>query len=377
MSIDATTERPGTLLGRPAVPWFTVLPLAVALAYGDGFWMTSLRGAVGAIERTQGPFTSWLRESTLMLPLFVVAVLGALTLAIRRFGPVLATTRALLSTAMLIVAAGTVVSVGELAASSAYDYHLQAGQLQLMASMRGTCTGVACLAQQQAATLGLQVRAVGYGAVILLLTNLVLVGWVIASRGGRLNLTSTRAGTGAAPPNPTRVHDLRRLLAAGLVGSAGIHAAVVPDHLVEWGAAGVFFIALGAAEVAAAALLLTRPHPKVLLTAAAISAGPLGLWLYSRTLGIPFGPGAGVPEPIGLADIAATVLETATLLLALALLRANQWAQRPPASAHVRSLALVGVLAITAIGLAGSGLPWLDDFGTPNGPSTMITAHQR
>ena len=52
--------------------------------------------------------------------------------------------------------------VGELAASSAYDYHLQASQLQLMDSMRATCTGAACLAQQQAATLGLQVRAVGY-----------------------------------------------------------------------------------------------------------------------------------------------------------------------------------------------------------------------
>ncbi len=69
------------------VPWLTVLPLAVVLAFADVFWVGSLRGAVGAIERTQSPFTSWLRESALSVPLFVLAVLGALTLALHRFGP--------------------------------------------------------------------------------------------------------------------------------------------------------------------------------------------------------------------------------------------------------------------------------------------------
>ena len=68
-------------------------------------------------------------------------------------------------------------------------------------------------------------------------------------------------------------------------------------------------------------------------------------------------------------------MEAATLLLAVALLRpTRQRLQRPPASAHVRSLALTAVIAITAIGLAGSGLPWLDDFGSPSGPSVMTTA---
>ena len=60
-----------------AVPWGTVLLLAVAMAYVDGFWTMSLRGAVGAIERTQTPFVSWLQESTLVLPLYVCAVLAA------------------------------------------------------------------------------------------------------------------------------------------------------------------------------------------------------------------------------------------------------------------------------------------------------------
>ena len=106
------------------------MPLAVVLAYADGFWLISLRGAVGSIERTREPFASWLRESTLALPVFVLAVLGALTLAARWFGPVLRKPKTVVAAALLVVAAGTLVGIAGLAASSAYDYHLQSSQLQ-------------------------------------------------------------------------------------------------------------------------------------------------------------------------------------------------------------------------------------------------------
>ena len=60
MSINATTERSSaTLRARlRVVPWLSVLPLAVVLAYADGFWIIALRGSVGSIERTQEPFAS-------------------------------------------------------------------------------------------------------------------------------------------------------------------------------------------------------------------------------------------------------------------------------------------------------------------------------
>jgi len=418
MSINATTttEHPGILRGRLTVPWPTVLSVAAVLAYADGFWMVSLRGAVGSIERTQEPFATWLRESTLVLPVFVFAVLGALTLALHLFGSVLRTLRSVLATALMIVTAGTLVGIAEMAASSAYDYHLQSSQLQLMASMGGTCAGGSCLAEQQQASLGLQVHAVSYGAAILLVTNLVLVGWVLAIRGGRLNVSTARPRAARTLPQPgpqgqadhesalqhgfavsvrhpapalpaaaslatdsaksSRVHDLRLLLAAGLFGSAAIHAAVVPEHLTEWAAAGVFFIVLTAAELAGAALLLTRLQPNVLLGAAVVSIGPLALWLYSRTAGMPFGPGAGVAEQVGLADCAACALEVGTLLVAVVLLRGRGWLRRrPPASAHVRWLTLVAVIAVTAIGLAGTGLAWFDDFGSSGDQMVMISAH--
>ena len=88
------------------------------MAYADGFWMMSLRGAVGAIERTDEPFASWLRESTLVLPVFVFAVLGALTLALRLFGPELRKSSTVL-TALLIVAAGTAVGMALITVSAA------------------------------------------------------------------------------------------------------------------------------------------------------------------------------------------------------------------------------------------------------------------
>lgn len=430
MTMNATTQRPRTLQGRPAVPWLTVLPLAVVMAYADGFWMTSLRGAVGAIERVQEPFASWLRESTLSLPVFVLAVLGAVTLAARWFGPVLRKPKTIVATALLIVVAGTLAGASEVAASSAYDYHLQSNQIQLMNTMAGMVektsmaeipgmapmNSLGSIPQQKQASLALQVRAMGLGSVILLATNLILVGWVLALRGGRLNLSATRGRAARALPQPgpqeqpsdqlvlpvgvalslrrrtpavpaattptaerahnNRAHDLRLLLAAGFLGSAALHAAVVPDHLAEWGAAGVFFIVLVAAELAVAGLLLARPQPSVLLAAAIASIGPLALWVFSRTLGMPFGPGAGVPEQVGLTDLAACALELTTLFVAVVLLRGKGWLQRrPPASAHANSLAVTAVVAITAIGLAGSSLASFDDFGSP-GDQMVATSPQ-
>ena len=196
MPITATIERPHSLRGRlRAVPWLTVVPLAVVMDYADGFWLVSLRGTVGSIERTQGPFMAWLRESTLALPVFLLAVFVALTLAARWFGPVLRKPKALLATALLVVAAGTLVGIAELAASSAYDYHLQSTQLQLEGSMgqMGSMGSMdSSIATHQQASLALQVRAVAYGSGLLLVTNLALVGWVVAIRGGRLNVSTTR-----------------------------------------------------------------------------------------------------------------------------------------------------------------------------------------
>ena len=84
LDVRASTER--RTAHRLPVSWATVVVCAVVIAYVDGYWTTSLRGAVGAIEGSQRPFTRWLRDSTLMLPLFLLGVLAALALTRRWVG---------------------------------------------------------------------------------------------------------------------------------------------------------------------------------------------------------------------------------------------------------------------------------------------------
>jgi hypothetical protein len=368
---NSVNERSGAIPGRPAVPWLTVVSLAVAMAYSDGFWMMTLRGAVGAIERTQEPFVSWLRESTLVLPVFAFAVLGALALALHLFGPVLRTSRTLLA-ALLIVAAGTIVGIAEIAVSSAYDYGLQSSQLQLMDSMGHTCAEGSCLALQQQATLGLQVRAVAYGSGIVLVTNLVLVGWVAAIRGGRLDVSRAEWRTALSG----RIDHRRLFLAACLVGSAAIHAVVAPEHFSHWAAAGAFFLILAAAELALGLVLPGRRQRTVLLATTAVSIVPLALWLYSRTVGLPFGPAPGVPEAVGLPDCAAGALELGTLLVAVVLLRnRDRVARRGTASDHIRSLPVVAAIAVSVLGLAGTSPSWFDNSGSSFEES--VSSHHR
>ena len=348
--LSSARERSGALPGGRSVPWLTVLSLAAVMAYGDGFWMMVLRGAVGAIERTQSPFSGWVVESTVALPVFVVAVLGALILALRWFGPVLRA-GTFVATALMVVVAGTLVGVGQVALNAVYDYHLESIQLQFM-HLTHHANSKTLLSLQQEATLGLQFRAVGYGVAILLVTNLVLVALAIAFRGGRLDVSVPGAGNAGR----SRVRDLRLLLAAGFIGSATIHAAVVPQRLGEWAAAGVFFIVLAVVELAVAALLVARRDPTVLLAGAVVSIGSLALWVYSHAIGLPFGPRAGIAEQFGMADVAACLLAAGTLLVAVVLLRGRAPLRRPPVSAHLRWLALVAVIAITTIGLGGTHL---------------------
>src|SRR5919112_1524801 len=219
-----TQRRSTATTGRSSVPWSGVMSLAVVLTLADGFWITSLRGAVGAIERVQSPFASWLRESALVLPVFVLAVLGALTLGLRWVGPAAHRKHTVLASTLLMVAITTLAGVALLIASSAYDLYLQGRMLVMMDSMRGMCT-TDCDSLQKA-QFWLQVRSIGFGTGVLLATNLVVVGWLVALRGGRLDLTKAgsdvRTATGT---RSSRLDDVRVYVAAGIVGSAVVHAA--------------------------------------------------------------------------------------------------------------------------------------------------------
>ncbi len=68
----ATTEQPVKRVRRRlGVSWATIILFAVVISYVNGFWVTSLQITVGSLERSAPPFGRWLRDSTMMLPLYI------------------------------------------------------------------------------------------------------------------------------------------------------------------------------------------------------------------------------------------------------------------------------------------------------------------
>ncbi|WP_107767192.1 hypothetical protein [Nocardioides terrigena] len=346
--------------GNLDVAWLTVLGLAASMAFADMFWVVSLRQVAGAIERTSDPFTDWVRESTLLLPTYVAAVLCVRVVRRRRTPSAAAGGTSRVGTALVLVGAGTLVGVLALAASSLYDYRLELALLGHTA--HGSCVAD-CLDSQRTSTALLQLKSLGLGSALVLATNLVVVGWVAALLGGRLRLD--RAGD---PPRGHRrigVHHrdgLTAVVVSALVGAAVLHAAVVPEHASEWLVAGAFFVALACVQAGAAGAVVHHGGRVSWTAAALVSAVPLAVWLWSRTVGLPWGPEAGAAEPLGVADLAAATLELATLVLvgSWARHRRHRLAGRPLLTVDTTLIALVALLAVTALGLGGSGLGWLD-----------------
>ena len=184
---------------RATAPWSVVLPLAVLMCFADGFWIVSLREAAGAAIRTGRPFASWLADCTAVLPLFVVAVTTAFAVAYGRYGAVLPQARTVVKTALLIAVAGTVAGLVVACASAGYDYYLQAHDAEFVQSAHGhtgaisptdpTCTG-SCAVDE--ATLTVHGRGLAYSVPLLLATNVLLVAWTVALRGGRLDARRPR-----------------------------------------------------------------------------------------------------------------------------------------------------------------------------------------
>ena len=188
------------------MPRVAVAVLAVGMSYADGFWIVSLREAAGAATRTGRPFASWLVDSAVVAPVFAPAVLAALAVAHRRYGPSLATARRTVAAALLVAVAGTAAALVVAVSSAGYDYALQARAAETVQATHGhagavspgdaTCTG-SCAVER--ATLQVHARGLAYLAPLVLVTNVLLVGWTVALRGGRLDAGRTVAVGSQSP----------------------------------------------------------------------------------------------------------------------------------------------------------------------------------
>jgi hypothetical protein len=129
------------------------------------------------------------------------------------------------------------------------------------------------------------------------------------------------------------------LTAATLSLVAGvIHGALAPEHLEEWWGYGAFFIAAAAAQIAFAIIVVLEPWRRNWLPdrppldharqrrwtyVAGIlgNVAIIGLYIYTRTIGIPAGPHAGIVEEVMVIDMVAKVSEIGIVVCLMQLLR--------------------------------------------------------
>jgi hypothetical protein len=128
---------------------------------------------------------------------------------------------------------------------------------------------------------------------------------------------------------PVPGHELspRMKLIIGLSAVAGlIHARAMIDHMSHYWLFGVFFGVLTYAQVLLAVQLYRKPTDLRWLMPAAIgSLAVVGIWLVSRSVGLPIGPWAGRPEPFGISDVAASLDELLLAAVVVAMLRPDRW----------------------------------------------------
>jgi hypothetical protein len=105
--------------------------------------------------------------------------------------------------------------------------------------------------------------------------------------------------------------------AAALSFLAGaVHIAALPEHLGESLLFGAFFGVSGTFQAATGLALRARASRALWAAVLAANAGVAGLWVLSRTAGVPAGPRPWVPERIGPLDAVATLCEVVLVALA-------------------------------------------------------------
>jgi hypothetical protein len=170
------------------VPWLTAALLAVVVAYADGFWMVALRETIGAIERAQEPFRSWLVDSAWLVPVYLLVLVVVFRRAAdRAWRPVVVL--------LLVAIACTVLGMTVVAVRTANDYQLQSRQLTVLHAVHGTpavaaghghvpSSGCDTLCRDRAEMVAVDLRAMPLALAGLGGTNLIVVGWVVALLGG-------------------------------------------------------------------------------------------------------------------------------------------------------------------------------------------------
>jgi hypothetical protein len=212
---------------------------------------------------------------------------------------------------------------------------------------------------------------------------LVIGGAIVVVLSALARRRSPQPSPVAIGPSPAVAPSIERSTAAILatlsLGAAAIHLAAAPSHYVELGDLGAGFLVAAALQAAWARAILGGTSRRVVAWGIAINGTIAALWLLSRTAGLPIGPSAGIPEPVGLPDGASTAFELLLLagLAARALDLDRRVVDRFSAARPLLAVAIVPVLGLVMLttSLASLAIVAGAEHGAPGlagGHATMI-----
>jgi hypothetical protein len=128
--------------------------------------------------------------------------------------------------------------------------------------------------------------------------------------------------SGSEGPTWIRRRQLEKFVGVCVIVSGSAHDLVTQQHFQEWWGYGVFFLATSVCLVGFGLALITdaidprympgdvrRLRRTMYAIGALGNASILGLYLLTRTVGIPLGPGSGSVESVGVVDVVAKMAE--------------------------------------------------------------------
>ncbi|MCA1839147.1 MAG: hypothetical protein ABR507_02740 [Actinomycetota bacterium] len=136
-------------------------------------------------------------------------------------------------------------------------------------------------------------------------------------------------------------------LAVLSAGAAAAHFAVMGAHFKEYWLFGLFFALLAWYQVLWALAIFAKPSRLVLWAGALVNLTVVGVWVVSRTAGLPIGPNPGIPEAKGTLDIITTIFE------ALIVMGAFAWLVRGAKSMSPRWLGVAVALVVLPLTISG------------------------
>jgi hypothetical protein len=217
----------------------------------------------------------------------------------------------------------------------------------------------------------------GHDAIELIAAIVLVVGGVLFTILAFRTRQMPSGPPASASASPAIGRSIALILAGLSAGAAVIHLVAAPGHYVELGDLGAGFLVAAALQGAWIRWCLAGPSRRTALAGIALNVAILGAWAWTRSVGLPVGPFAGGPEPIGLPDGASVVFE---LLLVAGLvpiaLQLDLAASRRGLARELAAVAIVPVIGLVLVvtSLATVAIATGMDHGSTGGHAAA--AHQ-